>query len=65
MPVSPPIPNIGRNALTKSIGTVKRIEPPQSEIKNAVAMMNEGMEIKIVVVWKNAVTALPMPVSHI
>jgi translation elongation factor P/translation initiation factor 5A len=58
------MPNMGRNAVTKSIGTVKRIEPPQSEIKNAVAMITEGMEINIVVVWKNAVTALAMPVSH-
>ena len=48
----------------KSIGTVNRIEPPQSEMKNALRMMTEGMEMIRVVVWKNALTADPMPVSH-
>src|SRR5439155_1678635 len=64
MPVSPPMPNIGRNAVAKSIGTLKRMEPPQSEMKNALRMMTEGMEMIRVVVWKNALTAEPMPVSH-
>src|SRR5881392_1795669 len=64
MPVRPPIPNIGRNAVVKSIGTVNRIEPPQSEIKNALKMITDGIEISNVVVWKNALTAEPMPVSH-
>ena len=50
--------------MTKSIGTLNRIEPPQREIKNALKMMTEGMEISSVVVWKNALTAVPMPVSH-
>ena len=64
MPVSPPIPNIGRKAMVKSMGTVKRIEPPQSEMKNALKMITDGMEISSVVVWKNALTVEPMPVSH-
>ena len=50
MPVNPPIPNIGKNAVAKSIGTLKRIEPPQSEMKNALKMMTDGIEIIIVVV---------------
>src|ERR1043166_6450485 len=41
-----PMPNSGRNATTQRIGTVNRIEPPQSEMKNALRMMTEGMEIK-------------------
>ena len=57
MPVSPPIPNIGRNAMVKSIGTLKRIEPPQSEMKNALKIITDGIEISSVVVWKNALTA--------
>ena len=65
MPVRPPIPNIGRNAVAKSIGTVKRIDPPQSEMKNALRMMTDGIEMIIVVVWKNALTVVPIPVSHI
>src|SRR5207237_10073956 len=64
MPVRPPIPNIGRNAIVKSIGTLKRMEPPQSEMKNALKMITDGIEISNVVVWKNALTAEPMPMSH-
>ena len=43
---------------------VKRIEPPQSEMKNALRMMTDGIEMIIVVVWKNALTTVPMPVSY-
>src|ERR1700730_9265930 len=64
MPVSPPIPNIGKNAVTQSIGTLKRIEQPQSKMKNALKMMTDGIEISSVVVWKNALTVEPIPVSH-
>ena len=32
-PVSPPMPNIGRNASAKSIGVLKRIDPPQSDMQ--------------------------------
>src|SRR6202048_5574337 len=58
------MPNIGRNAVAQSIGTVNRMEPPQSEMKNALRMMTDGMEMSSVVVWKNALTVVPMPVSH-
>ena len=64
-PVNPPIPNIGRNARAKSIGVLKRIEPPQSEIINAVKITTDGMEIIIVVVWKKALIAVPIPVRYI
>ena len=64
MPVRPPIPNIGRNAVVKSMGTLNRIEPPQSEMKNALKMITDGIEMMSVVVWKNALTAVPIPVSH-
>src|ERR1700757_1497383 len=58
------MPNIGRNAVAKTIGTLNRIEPPQSEIKNALRMITDGIEISSVVVWKNALTVEPIPVSH-
>src|SRR5436853_7533618 len=64
MPVSPPIPNIGRNAVTQSIGTLNRIDPPQSEMKNALRIITDGIEMSSVVVWKNALTVEPIPVSH-
>ena len=50
--------------MVKSIGTLKRMEPPQSEMKNALKMITDGIEISNVVVWKNALTALPIPVIH-
>ena len=58
------MPNIGKNVVAKSIGTVKRIDPPQSEIKSALRMMTDGIEMITVVVWKNALTTAPIPVSH-
>jgi hypothetical protein len=64
IPVSPPIPNMGRKAVAKSIGALKRIEPPQREMKKALRMITDGMEMIIVVVWKKALTTEPMPVSH-
>ena len=50
------MPNIGRNAVAKSIGGVKRIEPPQSESMSAVTRITDGIEMIIVVVWKKALT---------
>ena len=58
------MPNIGRNAVAKSIGGVKRIEPPQSESSSAVTRMTDGIEIMIVVVWKKPATFAPMPVMY-
>jgi hypothetical protein len=56
-PVRPPMPNIGMNAQAQSIGGVKRIEPPHSEMSIEVMMITEGMEISTVVVWKKVETA--------
>ena len=49
-PVKPPMPNMGRKARAKSIGTVNRMDPPQSEMKKTVRMITEGMEMIMVVV---------------
>ena len=53
------MPNIGRNASANSIGVVKRIDPPQSEMNSAVRMTTDGIEMIIVVVWKNAPSSCP------
>ena len=65
MPVRPPMPNIGMNAVAKSIGTVNRIDAPQSESMRAVSRITDGIEMMIVVVWKKAATVAPMPVIYI
>src|SRR6185312_5651339 len=43
----------------------KRIEPPHNERNIQVKMMTEGMEMIIVVVWKNVAIRMPMPVIYI
>ena len=63
-PVKPPMPNIGRNARQKSIGVLKRIDPPQSEIKKQVKIITDGIEMIIVVVWKNVLIFVPIPVRY-
>ena len=63
-PVNPPMANIGRNARAKSMGVVNLMEPPHSDRSSAVRMITEGIEIIIVVVWKNALIAVPMPVRN-
>ena len=63
-PVNPPMPNIGRNASANNIGVVNRIDAPQSDSSSAVKMTTEGIEMIIVVVWKNALIAVPMPVMN-
>ena len=45
--------------MAKSIGALNRIEPPQSEMKKQVRMITDGMEMIIVVVWKNVATLVP------
>ena len=62
-PVKPPKPNIGRKARAKSMGVVKRIFPPQRVMNRDVMMIIDGMEMIIVVVWKNAVILVPIPVK--
>ena len=63
-PVSPPMPNIGRNASANSIGVVKRIDAPHSDRSSAVRMTTDGIEMIIVVVWKNELIVVPMPVMN-
>ena len=58
------MPNIGRKAVAKSIGVLKRIDPPQSERSRDVRITTDGIEMIIVVVWKNAAIAVPMPVMN-
>ena len=53
------MPNIGRKASAKSIGVLKRIEPPHSDRMSAVRMITDGIEMIIVVVWKKADIACP------
>ena len=43
---------------------LKRIDPPHSESINAVSRMTDGIEMIIVVIWKNALTTVPMPVRY-
>ena len=58
------MPNIGRKASANSIGVLKRIEPPHSERISAVRITTDGIEMIIVVVWKNAAIVVPMPVMN-
>jgi hypothetical protein len=46
------------------MGVLNLIELPQSEIKKAERIMTEGIEMIIVVNWKNALMALPIPVIN-
>ena len=59
------MPNIGKNARANNIGVLNRIEAPQREINNADKIMTEGIEIIIVVIWKNELIAVPIPVKNI
>src|SRR5882762_4468263 len=58
------MPNMGKNAITNSIGVLKRIEPPQSDRNMQVRMITEGIEMIMVVVWKKVATRVPMPVRY-
>ena len=58
------MPNIGRNASANSIGVVNRIDAPHSDSSSAVRMTTDGIEMIIVVVWKNALIVVPMPVMN-
>ena len=63
-PVKPPRPNIGRKASANSIGVVKRIDPPHNDRNRHVRITTEGIEIRIVVVWKKALIEVPIPVMN-
>ncbi len=63
-PVSPPIPNIGKKANANNEAVVNRIDPFQRVIKRQVSKITDGMDIIIVVVWKNVATLALMPVKY-
>ena len=58
------MPNIGKKANANSIGVLNRIEPPHNEINRHVRMITDGMEMIIVVAWKNVAIFWPMPVRY-
>ena len=64
-PVKPPIANIGINPSAKSIGVLNRIDAPYKVIGRAVKIITDGIEMIIVVVWKNVLIAVPIPVMNI
>ena len=43
---------------------MKRSEAPQSDSSNDVRMTIDGIEMIIVVVWKNALIVVPIPVMN-
>ena len=47
------------------MGVVNLMEPPQSEMNKADRIITDGIEIIIVVVWKNAAMVVPIPVRNI
>ena len=59
------MPNIGKNARANNIGVLNLIEAPQRDMNNADNIITEGIEIIMVVVWKNALMAVPIPVKNI
>ena len=63
-PVSPPIPNIGKNVIANSIGVLNRIDPPQRDIKKHVKITMDGIDMIIVVTWKKELIAVPIPVMN-
>src|SRR3982750_4470646 len=63
-PVKPPIANMGKKAVANSIGVVKRMLPPYSDMMKQVRITTDGMEMIIVVVWKNVDMVVPMPVMN-
>jgi hypothetical protein len=58
------MPNMGRNPSANSMGVLNRIDPPHKEMKKAERIMTDGIDIIIVVVWKNAVIVVPIPVIN-
>ncbi len=63
-PVRPPTANIGRNARAKSMGVLKRIEPPHRLMIRQPKMATEGMEMIMVVVMKKVLSVVFMPLIN-
>ena len=47
------------------MGVLNLIEAPQRDINNADNIITEGIEIIMVVVWKNELMAVPIQVKNI
>ena len=58
------MPNIGRNAKANNEGVLNRIDPRHKLINRHVNRITDGIEIIMVVVWKNVATLLLMPVRY-
>ena len=58
------MPNIGKKPSANSIGVLMRMDPPHSERNMHVKMITDGMEMIIVVAWKNVAIFWPMPVIY-
>ena len=58
------MPNIGRNASANSIGVVKRIDPPHNVSTSDEIRITDGIEMIIVVTWKNVLSDVPMPLRN-
>ena len=43
---------------------LKRIDPPYSDRISELRMITDGIEMIIVVAWKNALMVVPMPVRN-
>ena len=61
-PVTPPTTKFGINANDQSIGTVKRIRPLYSVNNQLKILTPVGIEIAIVEIEKNELTAGPAPI---
>ena len=64
-PVNPPMPNMGKKAKANSMAVLNRMDPPHREMNKQVKIIMEGIEIIIVVVWKNVLMAVPILVKYI
>ena len=64
-PVSPPMPNMGKNAKANMEAVVNLMDPFHKVMKRQVSKITEGIEIIIVIVWKKVAIAELMPVRYI
>src|ERR1051326_172139 len=63
-PVRPPIPNMGKNASAKSMGTLNRMDPPQRLKTRQLRIATDGIEITMVVVMKNMLKDVFIPLRN-
>ena len=58
------MPNIGRNARANMEAGLNRIDPFQSVINRQVRRITDGIDMIMVVVWKNVATFALIPVRY-